>query len=611
MPDRLAMPVGVRVFIAAAGVLVLLTNLLAVIAVCGGALPDIVSATAVAVIAGVAAAFVRRGQMAGRTPDMLGVLLGAVPACVAVGMSSLVHWDDFMTWMPNARAIAHFGRPAFLVPGDPSVWGGYPPAASLAVAAVWTSIGRVAETAPQALNVLALLVLPGLLLWETGPMARRPAGRLAVALLLALAVTFGNPSLDWHWVFSGCPDLALGVAVAIAAVLIRRLWLDPARPAEGEVAQAQALGAVLALIVALKQTGLVTLVLLAGAGVLAAALLGTPSRCWKRRLVLLAWALLPALITQAVWRGALTLTGAPVEMGFRPFSGWLFPVLPYTVGAIGAEMLDRWLDSALILLSVVVGVLALARGLIARLARRPLPAFTPGQSAAALFAPVWLGFSLFLIVANIGAFSQGEAVRAAEWLRYQSQVAQFGMLTALLWLWERRGRVTLRLPDASLAVIAAGLMGLALAWTAATGAPHPILGRHWAGVLDDREISALRTIAARAMEEAQAVDAKAMSVHVEQPRWVLRADQMSEWHIGALAGLILRYEIWARRETAPIDIVMTGPSGWREETASVAIVIGGEQDSAVVWTRRDGVWTAAARFDAPPSLARRSGPIGD
>jgi hypothetical protein len=610
------MPAGVRIFIAASGALVLLTLILAVLTAAGLRLPQVVLAIAGAVVAGASAAFARRGQQAGGTPEMLGVLLGGVPALVAVGMSQLVHWDDFMTWMPNARAIADFGLPAFAVPGVPSTWAAYPPAASLAVAAAWGVLGRTAETAPQAINVLALLMLPGLLMWETGPLARDRRSRAAAGVLLALAVTLANPALDWHWVLSGCPDTLLGVAVAIAAVLIRRVWLDPACPAEGDRERAWAVGLVLALIVSLKQTGVVTVALLTGATVLAALFASAPRHSWRRTGALAARALLPAVVAYIAWRASLTLAGAPAEMGFRPLSGWLYHVLPKTLAAIRAELIDRWLETLPVLLSTGVGLFVLGRGLWARIVRRPLPAATPAEQAAALFAPVWIGFSLFLIVANIGSFSEGEAVRAAEWMRYQVQVAPFGMLTAALWLWERRAVATRRLPSVPpLAVygLAAVLAVGAAAATGLAGEPRPILGRHWAGVLDAAEVNEVRAIAAHAAREALASGAPSVTLAVRRPVIMRRPDQLSDWHVQMLTTIIARYEVWSARPVDPMSVVTSGPTAWRHLSPDVAAVIGGDGETpgSAVWTRHGTEWTCAGRYPDPPSLASRTGAIGD
>jgi hypothetical protein len=626
-PRAVIMPAGVRVFIAASAVFVLLTLLLAALTGLGLSLPRLILAAAGAGLALAGAVFAWQSQRAGQRPEMLGVLLGGVPALLAVGMSQLVHWDDFMTWMANARTIYDFGLPAYVVPGTVSRWAAYPPAASLAVAAVWAVLGHVLDTAPQILNVLALLILPGLLLWEAGPVSGDRRVRVAAAALLALAVTLGNPSLDWHWVFSGCPDALLGVTVAVGAVLARRLWLDRACPAEGETARAVALGAVLALMVALKQTGLVTFALLAGAVFLARGLAGGPRRSWRRFAILAALTVLPALLTQIVWRSGLPVGGAPIEMGFRPYSAWMFHVLPMTLAAAGAEMADRWLETLPMLLAAVVGLVVLARGLAARIRRVDMPV-TPAEQASAVFAVLWVGFSVFLVAANIGAFSEREAVRAAEWHRYQAQVAQFGMLTAALWLWERRSVLERRLPAIPAAVPAVIVLALVTGATVATGldgAPRPILGRHWAGVLDGAEVGRIRAAAAHAAHEAMAAGAGSVTVAIRPPRAMTRPDQMSPWHIQALAGLVAGYEIWSARTADPLRIERNPevnwraldpldkvyPQGyWRARAQGVALVFDdGEGPGAAVWVQRSGDWTCAGRHPIPRSLEQGPAPV--
>jgi len=594
-------PIGLRVLTVAGGAVLCLVVLLAATVVLGRTFPIEIPLIAAATVAGASAWLVLHGMREGRGAEIAGGLLGALPVVIALAAARAVHWDDFMTWLPNALSIAVLGRPAFVVSAHPvpSTWGAYPPASSLAVVAVWSVVGRSLETAAGWINVAALLSLSGLIVREIGVRPKTVATRVAAPLLAGLAVTVFNPSLDWHWVFSGCPDTLTGVAVVVAVVTARRLWLD--RDRDRGVVEASTLGVALGLVVALKQTGFILLALIVGATGVFAFLVGTPRRSVARALLLAALSLGPALIVAWAWRGCLVYRGTPGEMGFLPLDRWHLDILPKTLAAIGVESLDRALRTLPELAVLAVGLVVWVRALLARVAGRRGEA-TPGGVGAALFAALWVGFSLFLLAAEIGAFSEGEAERAAEWTRYQAQVAQCGLVAAAVLAWERWGDRLARLPSRLVAGVAGLLLLAGIVGSSLTGAPRPTLGLHWAGVLDAGEIGTIRTLAARAATEATARGADDVAFAIVKPIATPRADQISPWHTRSLATLIAKFQLWISSVEHPVGFIWREPGLWRDGPDRVLIEIGGREGS-VVWVKEDGNWRPATRMADPPSFA--------
>jgi len=594
-------PIALRALTVAGGAVLCLVLTLSLTTALGRTFPAEVPLLAAAIVAAVSASLILRGVRAGRGAEIAGGLLGAVPVVIALAAARVVHWDDFMTWLPNALSIAVHGRPAFAMPEGavPSTWGAYPPASSLAVVAVWSVVGRSLETAAGWINVAALLSLSGVIVREIGVRPMSVSSRMAAPLLAALAVTLFNPSLDWHWVLSGCPDTLTGVFVAVAAVTARRLWLDRERTG-GEIAEAATLGVALGLVVALKQTGLVLLALVVGATAALALLIGTPRRSASRTLLLLALSLGPALVVVGAWRGCLLLRGTPGEMGFLPFDRWHFGVLPKTLAAIAAESLDRALRTLPELIVLAVGIVVWVRAFLARVAGRRGEA-TPGGAGAALFAALWVGFSLFLLAAEIGAFSEGEAERAAEWTRYQAQVAQYGLIAAAVCAWERWGGRLVRVPSPAPAGLAGVLLAAGVVGSIIAGAPRPTLGLHWAGVLDAGEIETIRTLSARAAVEAKARGVDDVAFAIIKPIDTPRDDQLSPWHTRSLATLIAKFQLWRTDVEHPVGFIWREPGLWRDGPDQVLIDIGG-RDGSVVWIKENGDWTPALRMADPPSL---------
>jgi len=447
----------------------------------------------------------------------IGVIAGVAPSLWIAAHHALDHWDDFMTWLGNALYIWKFGAfPTDTAPPVASVWPGYPPGSSIALAAIWSASGRVIENAGPLLNVLCLAILPGIALRTVRRDLPQDAFRsAAVGAMLGLAATMLNVGLDWHWVLSCLPETAMLVAFAAAFILSAELRLsDP--PQRGHFA---ALACLLALIANLKQTGLVFVVLL-----MSAALLVTWSwngdeknRFW-RPVFTLALVCVPTLAVWLSWQIYRTQIFPAGAFAFHDFNEWHFEAIPDLLRSVGRGIRDHWLFFAPVAAVLVRGWYVLGRRWIA--GRTDI---TPADRLAALFALAESGFLAFIFVTYLGAFSEKEARGAAEFFRYQSTLGAAGLIVAL-------ALVTERLPG-PLLVQGAPIMLAGQAVIAAT--ILPAAGAYpGEGVYGRAEMAQVREIGRAA---ADTITRSETPVTVELVH-----------DAGYLAVLVVRYEIWKR-----------------------------------------------------------------
>src|SRR5467141_3870687 len=154
-----------------------------------------------------------------------GAICGALPSLWSAAWHATDHWDDFMTWLPNALYLWKYGAfPTAAALPVASGLPGYPPASSIVLAAVWNAAGEVVEAAGAVINVISLMILPGLVL-RTLRVARPDSVLVEFALGVALAIltTALNFGLDWHWVLSSLPDTVTLVAFVVAFRLAAEL----------------------------------------------------------------------------------------------------------------------------------------------------------------------------------------------------------------------------------------------------------------------------------------------------------------------------------------------------------------------------------------------------
>jgi hypothetical protein len=362
-----------------------------------------------------------------------GVMCGALPSLWSAAWHATDHWDDFMTWLPNALYLWKYGAfPTAAALPVASGLPGYPPASSIVLAAVWNAAGEVVEAAGAVINVISLMILPGFVL-RTLRVAR-PDGVLvefALGVALAILTTVLNFGLDWHWVLSSLPDTVTLVAFVVAFRLAAELVILGYDVSRSHFA---ALAAVLGLITNLKQTGVVLVVLLVlGLEVVAISWMGPGWRQLRPRLLKLLLVCVPSLAIWWCWHIYLTDFFPAYTPSLRPIDDWYFALLPNLLMSIGRNMIDHWLFFAPILVVVARGLYVLGRRWLAR-NRAPV---SPADQFAAGFALIHIGYSGFLIICYLAVFDEQEIRAAAEWFRYQAHTGGAGLLVALMLAMER------------------------------------------------------------------------------------------------------------------------------------------------------------------------------
>jgi hypothetical protein len=422
-----------------------------------------------------------------------------------------------MTWLPNARYLWVFG--AFPTPDQPpvaSVWPGYPPGSSLLLAAVYSLAGRAVESAGALLNVACLMVLPGLAA-RTIPLPPAKPGMHALwGAILGMAFTTLNVSLDWHWVLSSLPDTMTLVAVAAAFVLGAGIVFRDENGWPAKVSFAL----ILAFIVNLRQSGLVVIVLLVGA--LLAVHVSVRPWQWSTllRLTRLLFVLcLPSLAVWLCWSWYRAHVFEADAFALRPLAEWNVAAIPDLLAAIGREAVEHWPYAIVALAVTLRGYLVLGRCWLSRSA----PAPSHADLLAAILAVAETGYTAFLFATYLGAFSDDEARRAAEFFRYQAELGGAAMIAALALAAERLPSLTAPRATSMLCAAAVAATFVVL--------PAPGIYPGW-GVLTREQIAALRADAGTVGDTiAEAGEPTGIALVTDA---------------GMLPTLITRYEIWSR-----------------------------------------------------------------
>jgi hypothetical protein len=484
----------------------------------------------------------------------LGVVCGALPSLGIAAWHATDHWDDFMTWLPNALYLWQHGAfPIAAAPPLVSALPGYPPAASIVLAAVWSVAGEVVEAAGPVINVACLMILPGLVLrtLRVGQPRGLPT-EIALGAALALATTILNVGLDWHWVLSSLPDTATLVAFAVAFRLAAEFSVLGFVVPRSHVA---ALAAVLGLIANLKQTGIVLVALLVlGVALVAISWIGPAWRHVRFCIGALFLVCIPSLAVWWGWHVYLTRLFSAYVPSLRPIDDWYLWLLPNFFTAIGRSMADHWLFFAPILVVVARGLYVLARRW---LAGNIIPV-SPADRLAAAYALVHGGYTAFLIICYLAAFDERDIRTASEWFRYQAHTGGAGLLVASMLAVERwrvvfgadirrrpvdpsssafdgksiRARLAAAVPKyapAPTVAIGAATMALLLAASVAVARGPGIF--HAAAQIDPRDLREVRRI-------GQAVGRSIAKVGKGTAVELITYDQL-------LPVLIVRYDAWA------------------------------------------------------------------
>lgn len=336
-------------------------------------------------------------------------------------------WDEFATWLPNARYLVEFDHfPRTGGPTPPSFLPAYPHGLSLVIYGASRIAGTLIENAGALFNLILLLAFAALIARlvrhgatdDTGPAemeGTRPAWA-ACALGILLLTVFG-PTFVSKIVFTAYADAATALAVGFAGILG---WMMLDALAAGKQHRAQTLawqlGLVLAVLINLKQANMPLMVLLVLGVLLVAA--RDPNVRLGRAVRLIGLALIMPAILYGLWRYHVATHLTAGELAIRPVSEWAFHILPDIIARMALIASKKGGHFGLMLILAAFAV----RGFIRMR--------TPFDRLAVIATVALVGYNLFLLFTYLTAFGEGEARRAASYWRYNMHLGALAMATA-------------------------------------------------------------------------------------------------------------------------------------------------------------------------------------
>jgi hypothetical protein len=204
--------------------------------------------------------------------------------------------------------------------------------------------------------------------------------------------------------------------------------------------------------VGLKQVNLVFLIALAVAAALIT--LRDPAIRWRMLMKVIPYAIVLPLVVHVAWRIYVSAHISGGEFAFRPPSEWIIAHIPDIVVRMGLVASKK---------GGYFGVMIIAVILALRVVWRPRTEF---DRLTILAATLFLAYNGFLLLTYVAAFSQGEALRAASYWRYNTHLGGVALLFAaygLAMLWRRHVKRPMPRSAALVAVVLVVTMPIAMA----------------------------------------------------------------------------------------------------------------------------------------------------
>ncbi len=379
-------------------------------------------------------------------------------------------WDDLTHWLPNARYLLEQDTfPNSGLPKSTSTFPAYPYGVALITYLASKLAGHMVDTATALFNVL-LVASYGLLVAriavtvaqsssqasQTGPtpelLNKQKAGWAFCALGILIATAL-SPTYVTRLVLSSYADLPTTIAIGFASVMVW-LMLNSLSAGERMLAHSYAWQAGLAATaaIALKQVNLVFFLSLLIA--ICVVVLRDRSISFRDILALSHKFIVLPLAVYVIWRIYVSYNIAGGEHAFRPFEGWIF------------DKTDEILSRMALIASKkggYFGVMTLATLLALRVVWRPQTAF---HRLTLITAIMFLSYNGFLLLSYLGAFTPGEALRAASYWRYNTHLGGVCLIFAacvIAHTWQRCERCKVPNALASLAVVIVFVTPIALA----------------------------------------------------------------------------------------------------------------------------------------------------
>ena len=362
------------------------------------------------------------------------VLVLIAPLLLIASARMASEWDEFSHWLPTTRYMFEAQQFPF---GGREISGGhfsgYPYAWLFLPYMANMLAGQLVEGAGSTLNILLLLIfgIGAVRMWHAAsnkPMPGLTTLTWVGALFVVLAATLLNPTFVQKVIMTTYADASTAAALGIATVLMYFI-LDAL--ASGNKTKIPALtwqlGLVLAVLINIKQSNLVLVVMLAGAGGVVA-LRDTAIQLpgFLRQLPIM---LAPAILIYAIWRYHV-LTNLPVdaEAMFLPYEKWnthiLWPILQQMLVVAGKKI-------------GYFGVMAIAVGFALCGLWRCQSGF---DRLAMLIGLSFLGYNAFLYLIFVTQFGEYDAKRVASYWRYNHHLGLMAVAFAAYGfgtLWQR------------------------------------------------------------------------------------------------------------------------------------------------------------------------------
>lgn len=541
------------------------------------------------------AALAIRRQIPGGSAIWIALALVS-PILVRAAGNEAALWDEFWHWLPSAAyAFSHDSIVKLGLTPSFSQFPAYPQAMPLMIAAASLVAGRFLEAAGPVINV-ALLAGGSALLADAMAAALVRRGRLATTgsqlLLIASAVAVTvllNPGFDGNVVLSAYADCGTMVAVGalglIGVEILTRL--------SGGGGNIEDLAWRFGFIGALLVNANPVLLALVTAG-LAVAVLRDQTIARRRALAQLPRMLGPAIIVFVIWRWYVMRNLPHGEMAFRPFATWNFGVLPSIFGSIWGNITAAPLFHAMMWLVTAAGVAAFFT-----LPRKASEA----RWLAVVFATVWLGYNVFLLVVYLGAMSVYEAAMAADYWRYTPHLALLALYAPVMALATGRWPewMSLRGPAPALAAVLLALCALSVRGDL-TNPSNRAWSRFIRGVTTD-------------MRHAVPPGSKVVII----PCWNERSPfgvivRYELWQLGALEREIQGIVLWdgtdpavvasfAARGEANYLVVQDAEGVMDEVTDKLGLPRIDHELALFAW--RKGAWEKVESWPIPPALMHR------
>ena len=379
-------------------------------------------------------------------------------------------WDDLTHWLPNARYLLEQDAfPGSGLPKSLSTFPAYPYGVALITYLASRVAGLMVDSATSMFNIL-LVASYGMLIAriavtigqsdtqasEAGPTPKQLNTHHAGWAFCALAIltaTALSPTYVTRLVLSSYADLPTTVTIGFASVMVW-LMLNALSANDTKLAHSYAWQAGLAMTaaIALKQVNLVFfLSLLIAIGLVA---LRDKSISLRDLLALSHKVIILPLAIYIIWKIYISYDIAGGEKAFRPFAGWIFDKTDEIIAKMSLIASKK---------GGYFGVMTLATLLALRVVWHPHTAF---HRLTLITATMFLSYNGFLLMSYLGAFTEGEALRAASYWRYNTHLGGVCLVFAacvIAHAWRRCERCHVPKPLAAFAVLIVLVAPIAMA----------------------------------------------------------------------------------------------------------------------------------------------------